>query len=129
VSAGFGCSGARKIMRKCFLLVVETGQTAGGCAQKRSTKGCRIMRYRCFMKYVYAANELNGNCNGPKGVVRFIEVDRGPTDGPHLLMQSTVGYLTVGPEVSANSATSIRDGAGGFESPTSWVRTRPQLRA
>jgi len=78
VSAGFGCSGARKVMRKYFHLVVDTGQTAGGCAQKRSTKGCKIMRYRCFTKYVYATSELKGHCNGPKSIVRFTEIDRGP---------------------------------------------------
>jgi hypothetical protein len=78
VPAGFGCSGARKVMRKYFHLVVDTGQTAGGCAQKRSTKGCKIMRYRCFTKYVSATNELKGHCNGPNGIVRFIEIDRGP---------------------------------------------------
>lgn len=78
VSAGFGCSGARKVMRKYFNLVVDTGQTVGGCAQKRSTKGCKIMRYRCFTKYVSATSELKGHCNGPKGIVRFIEIDRGP---------------------------------------------------
>jgi len=78
VSAGFGCSGARKVMRKYFHFVVDTGQTVGGCAQKRSTKGCKIMRYRCFTKYVSATNELKGHCNGPKGVVRFTEIDRGP---------------------------------------------------
>ncbi len=78
VSTGFGCSGARKVMRKYFHLVVDTGQTVGGCAQKRSTKGCKVTRYRCFTKYVSANNELKGHCNGPKGIVRFIEVDRGP---------------------------------------------------
>ena len=65
-------------MRKYFHFVVDTGQTVGGCAQKRSTKGCKIMRYRCFTKYVSATNELKGHCNGPKGVVRFTEIDRGP---------------------------------------------------
>ncbi len=65
-------------MKKYFHLVVDTGQTAGGCAQKRSTKGCKITRYRCFTKYVYATNELKGHCNGPKGIVRFTEADRGP---------------------------------------------------
>lgn len=78
VSAGFGCSGARKVMRKYFHLVVDTGQTVGGCAQKRSAKGCKIMRYRCFTKYVYATSELKGHCKGPKGIVRFTESDRGP---------------------------------------------------
>ena len=78
VSAGFGCSGARKVIRKYFRWVVDTGQTIGGCAQKRSTKGCKIMRYRCFTKYVSASSELKGHCNGPKGITRFIEIDRGP---------------------------------------------------
>lgn len=78
VSAGFGCSGARKVMRKYFHLVVDTGQTVGGCAQKRSTKGCKVMRYRCFTKYVSSTSELKGHCKGPKGIVRFIEIDRGP---------------------------------------------------
>jgi hypothetical protein len=78
VSAGFGCSGARKVMRKYFHLVVDTGQTVGGCAQKRNTKGCKVMRYRCFTKYVSSTSELKGHCKGPKGIVRFIEIDRGP---------------------------------------------------
>lgn len=34
---GFGCSGARKVMRKYFRLVLATAQTDGGCAQKRSS--------------------------------------------------------------------------------------------
>lgn len=78
VSARFGCSGARKVLRKYFHLVVDTGQTAGGCAQKRSARGCKIMKYRCFTKYIYATNDLRGHCNGPKGTVRFTELDRGP---------------------------------------------------
>jgi hypothetical protein len=37
------------------------------------------MRYRCFTRYLYATNELKGECRGPKGIVRFTEKDRGPT--------------------------------------------------
>jgi hypothetical protein len=45
----------------------------------RTVRTCpNVMRYRCFTKYVYATSELKGHCNGPKGIVRFTEIDRGP---------------------------------------------------
>ncbi|MBS1677029.1 MAG: hypothetical protein JST08_06560 [Actinobacteria bacterium] len=77
-SSRLGCSGARKIMRKYFKLVEATAQTNGACAQKRSSRGCKIMRYRCFTRYARAANELEGECKGPRGIVWFNELDRGP---------------------------------------------------
>jgi hypothetical protein len=77
-TAHFGCRGARKVMRKYFHLVVATGQTVGGCAQARSSKGCKVGRFRCYTRYKYATRELRGVCKGPRGQVRFLEIDRGP---------------------------------------------------
>jgi hypothetical protein len=77
-SPGFGCPGAREVMRKYFRLVVATAQTEGGCAQKRSPTGCRIGGYRCHTIYSAATRELHGACRGIKGTVRFEEVDKAP---------------------------------------------------
>jgi hypothetical protein len=75
---GFVCSGAQKIMRRYFKLVAMTAQTDGGCAQKRSASGCRVGEYRCHTGYSYATNELHGSCTGPRGTVRFEEIDQAP---------------------------------------------------
>lgn len=77
-SPGFGCPGAARVLRKYFGLVVATAQTEGGCAQKRSSSGCKVGAYRCHTTYSYATNELHGVCRGPKGTVRFEEVDKAP---------------------------------------------------
>lgn len=77
-SPGFGCSGARKVMRRYFRLVVDTAQTNGGCAQKRSSSGCEVGEYRCHTTYSAATRELHGECRGTKGRVRFEEVDKAP---------------------------------------------------
>jgi hypothetical protein len=77
-SPGFGCPGARKVMRKYFRLVVETGQTEGGCAQKRFSSGCKVGKFRCHTTYSAATRELHGACKGAKGRVRFEEVDHAP---------------------------------------------------
>lgn len=77
-TAGFGCSGASKVMRKYFRLVVATGQTNGGCAQTRSSTGCKVGDYRCHTTYSAATRELHGVCRGPQGRVRFEEIDRAP---------------------------------------------------
>lgn len=78
-SPGFGCSGARKVMKKYFRLVLATAQTEGGCAQKRSGPGCKVGGgYRCHTGYSYVTNELHGVCRGPKGTVRFQEIDKAP---------------------------------------------------
>jgi hypothetical protein len=77
-TAHFGCQGARKVMRKYFHLVVATGQTAGGCAQARGSKGCKVGRFRCYTRYKYSTGELRGVCKGKRGKVRFLEIDRGP---------------------------------------------------
>jgi hypothetical protein len=77
-TAHFGCQGARKIMRRYFHLVVATGQTVGGCAQARGSKGCKVGRFRCYTRYKYATGELRGVCKGARGKVRFLEIDRGP---------------------------------------------------
>jgi hypothetical protein len=74
----FCCQGARKVMRRYFHLVVATGQTVGGCAQARGTKGCKIGRFRSYARYLYATGELRGVCKGTRGKVRFLEIDRGP---------------------------------------------------
>lgn len=75
---GFGCSGAAKVMRQYFGLVVATAQTNGGCAQKRSSSGCSVGDYRCHTTYSAATLELHGLCHGPKGKVRFEEIDKAP---------------------------------------------------
>jgi hypothetical protein len=75
---GFGCSGARKVMKKYFRLVLATAQTEGGCAQKRSSTGCGVGDYLCHTSYSHATNELHGVCSGPKGRVRFEEIDKAP---------------------------------------------------
>jgi hypothetical protein len=77
-SPGFGCSGASKVMRKYFRLVVDTAQTQGGCAQKRFSSGCDVGDYRCHTTYSAATRELHGTCRGAKGTVRFGEIDRAP---------------------------------------------------
>lgn len=77
-SPGFGCQGARNVMREYFNQVVNSGQTVGGCAQVRINKGCRVGKFRCFTIYKAAASELRGVCKGAKGRVRFLEIDRGP---------------------------------------------------
>lgn len=77
-SPGFGCSGARKVMRKYFRFVVATAQTQGGCAQKRSSTGCGVGDYRCHSTYSASARELHGACRGTKGTVRFEEIDKAP---------------------------------------------------
>jgi hypothetical protein len=65
-------------MKKYFRLVLATAQTEGGCAQKRSNSGCGVGDYRCHTSYSYATNELHGACRGPKGTVRFEEIDKAP---------------------------------------------------
>ena len=75
---GFGCSGARKVMRRYFRLIVDTSQTEGGCAQKRFSAGCTVGRFRCHTTYSAATRELHGTCRGVKGRVRFEEVDQAP---------------------------------------------------
>jgi len=75
---GFACSGAQKVIRKYFERVVETGQVLGGCAAKRSHKGCKIGGYRCFTRLSREASQLEGECRGRKGRVYFNENDRGP---------------------------------------------------
>lgn len=77
-SPGFGCSGASKIIRKYFRIVLATAQTEGGCAQKRSSAGCKVGAYRCHTSYSYATREMHGVCRGPKGTVRFEEIDKAP---------------------------------------------------
>ena len=77
-SPGFGCSGASKVIRRYFRLVLATTQTGGGCAQKRYSSGCSVGDYRCHATYSDAARELHGACRGPKGMVRFEEVDKAP---------------------------------------------------
>jgi|SRR4051794_25935622 len=77
-TAHLGCQGARKVMRRYFRLVVATGQTVGGCAQARGSKGCKVGRFRCYTRYKYATGELRGVCKGTRGKVRFLEIDRGP---------------------------------------------------
>ena len=75
---GFGCSGARKVMKKYFRRVVETAQTPGGCAQKRFSSGCKVGKFRCHTTYYAGSGELLGACKGAKGRVRFAEFDRAP---------------------------------------------------
>lgn len=77
-SPGFGCSGASKVIRKYFRLVLATAQTEGGCAQKRSSAGCKVGAYRCHTRYSYATREMHGVCRGPKGTVKFEEIDKAP---------------------------------------------------
>jgi hypothetical protein len=77
-SPGFACSGASKVIRKYFRLVLATAQTEGGCAQRRYSSGCSVGDYRCRATYSAAARELHGMCRGPKGTVRFEEVDKAP---------------------------------------------------
>jgi hypothetical protein len=77
-SPGFGCSGASKVMRKYFRLVLATAQTEGGCTQKRYSSGCDVGDYRCRATYSTASRELHGVCRGPKGAVRFEEIDEAP---------------------------------------------------
>lgn len=78
ITPGFGCSGARKVMKKYFRLVIETGQTEGGCAQKRFSSGCKVGKFRCHTTYSAATRELHGACKGSKGIVRFEEIDHPP---------------------------------------------------
>lgn len=75
---GFGCSGARKVMRQYFRLIVATAQTERGCAQRRFSSGCKVGDYRCHTTYSAATRELHGVCRGTKGRVRFEEVDQAP---------------------------------------------------
>ena len=77
-SPGFGCSGASKVIREYFRLVLATAQTEGGCAQKRYSSGCDLGAYRCHASYSSATRELHGACRGPKGTVRFEEIDKAP---------------------------------------------------
>lgn len=77
-SPGFGCSGASKVIRKYFRLVIATAQTEGGCAQTRYSSGCGVGDYRCHTSYSAATLELHGACRGPKGTVRFEEIDKAP---------------------------------------------------
>jgi hypothetical protein len=77
-SPGLGCPGARRVMKQYFRLVVDTGQTPGGCAQVRGTKGCQVGKFRCYTIYRYSTGELHGVCKGARGRVRFREFDRGP---------------------------------------------------
>ena len=77
-SPGLGCPGARRVMKSYFRLVVDTGQTVGGCAQVRASKGCQIGEFRCYTRYKYSTNTLRGVCKGRPGRVRFREFDRGP---------------------------------------------------
>jgi hypothetical protein len=80
-SPGFGRSGASKVMRKYFRLVLATAQTEGGCAQKRYSSGCDVGDYRCRATYSTASRELHGVCRGPKCTVGFEEIDRAPGYG------------------------------------------------
>jgi hypothetical protein len=75
---GFACSGARKVIRQYFKQVEASAQTNGGCAQKRSTRGCKVGRYRCFTGLAREVSQLEGRCRGAKGRVYFNENDRGP---------------------------------------------------
>jgi hypothetical protein len=65
-------------MKQYFRLVVDTGQTPGGCAQVRATTGCQVGKFRCYTIYRYATGDLRGVCKGARGRVRFREFDRGP---------------------------------------------------
>lgn len=76
---GFGCSGARIVMKKYFRLVIASAQTEGGCAQQRFSSGCRVGKFRCHTTYSAATRELHGACKGTKGRVRFEEVDHAPS--------------------------------------------------
>lgn len=77
-SPGFGCSGAGRVMRNYFRLIVDTAQTQGGCAQRRFSSGCGVGEYRCHTTYSAATRELHGVCRGPNGTVRFEEIDKAP---------------------------------------------------
>lgn len=77
-SPGLGCPGTRRVMKQYFRLVVDTGQTLGGCAQVRATKGCQVGKFRCYTIYRYSTGDLRGVCKGARGRVRFREIDRGP---------------------------------------------------
>lgn len=77
-SPGFGCSGASKVIRKYFRLVVDTAQTQGGCAQRRFSSSCGVGDYRCHTTYSAATRELHGTCIGDRGTVRFEEIDKAP---------------------------------------------------
>lgn len=78
-----GCKPAKRLLRTYFRQVLESAQTPGGCAQRRSSSGCRIGSWTCRTRYVEATNSLAGRCAakspaGAKRTVRFAERDIGP---------------------------------------------------
>lgn len=77
-----GCRSAKRLLRRYFRKVLRTAQTPGGCAQRRTTVGCRVRAWRCTVRYRRAANRLAGRCarQGERGkrVIRFDERDTGP---------------------------------------------------
>jgi hypothetical protein len=80
ISRTLGCPGAKRVMRAYFETVVASTQDEGGCAYKRSTKGCEIEGYRCSTRYEPSAETQAGECRGRKGVVYFLESDREQVD-------------------------------------------------
>jgi hypothetical protein len=74
---GYGCKPARALLRRYFHKVVATGQTEGGCAQLRTTSaGCEVGNFVCR---VTGPRTLHGRCSDGFHVIRYIEIDRGPS--------------------------------------------------
>lgn len=77
IQGPWGCPQARKVLSHYFRMTMDSAQTDGGCAQKRTSSYCRVGAYRCRTRQGGAdGRSLVGTCTHATQRVRFVEVDR-----------------------------------------------------